>query len=77
MSEEFKLGDWVSEGVHGVRDKFHLPQTGLVPESFQEHMKASRKEFLLAFRSLFDAAIESMDKPKAPPRRKATKIKVE
>lgn len=77
MSEEFKLGDWVSEGVQGVRNKIHLPETGLIPESFQQHLRASRKEFLLAFRSLFDAAIENVDKPKAPARRKATKIKVE
>ena len=77
MSEEFKLGDWVSEGVQGIRNSVRIPQGGLIPESFQQHMKASRKEFLLAFRSLFDVAIENVDKPKASSRRKATKIKVE
>ena len=77
MSEEFKFGDWVSDGVQGIRNSVHLPQGGLVPESFQQHMKASRKEFLLAFRSLFDTAIENMDKPKTSSGRKATKIKVE
>ncbi|MBN1580266.1 MAG: hypothetical protein JXA89_06155 [Anaerolineae bacterium] len=77
MSEEFKFGDWVSEGVQGIRNSVRIPQGGLIPESFQQHMKTSRKEFLLAFRSLFDTAIENMDKPKASSRRKATKIKVE
>ncbi len=77
MSEEFSLGSWVSEGVQGVRGSVHFPRGRLVPERFREHMKASRKEFLLAFRSLFDVAIENMDKPKTSPRRKATKIKVE
>ena len=77
MSEEFRFGDWVSDGVKGIRESIRLPQGKLIPEGFQEHMKASRKEFLLAFRSLFDIAIENVDKPKASPRRKATKIKVE
>lgn len=77
MSEEFNLGQWVSDGINGIRDSVRLPGKGLLPEGFHEHLKASRKEFLLAFRSLFDAAIEGVDKPKAPARRKATKIKVE
>ena len=76
MSEEFKLGNWVSDGVKGIRSSIHLPESGLLPEGFREHMKTSRKEFLLAFRSLFDTAIEEMDKPKAS-RKKATRIKVE
>lgn len=77
MSEEFSFGRWVSEGVTGVRNTLRGPGRGLLPEEFHEHMRASRKEFLMAFRSLFDAAIESVDKPKASARRKATKIKVE
>jgi len=75
MSEEFNLGGWVADGVKGVRSTLHIPHVELVPEEFRSHMKASRKEFLLAFRSLFDAAIEHADKPKSA--RKATKIKVE
>jgi hypothetical protein len=39
-------------------------------------MKSSRKEFLLAFRSLFDQAIERVDKPKTH-RHKGTTIKPE
>ncbi|MBN1933342.1 MAG: hypothetical protein JW934_01690 [Anaerolineae bacterium] len=77
MSEEFKLGQWVSEGVQGVKNSIKLPTGKLLPEGFHAHMKASRKEFLMAFRSLFDVAIEDMDKPKTTTTRKATKIKVE
>jgi len=76
MSEEFSLRNWVSEGAKGIKGMVHLPRGGLLPEEFHDHMKASRKELLLAFRSLFDAAIEGVDK-KGTARRKATKIKVE
>ncbi len=77
MSEEFSLGRWVSEGIQGARNSLRFPGKGLLPEDFTSHIKASRKEFLLAFRSLFDTAIENMDKPRESARPKATKIKVE
>ena len=77
MSEEFHFSNWISQGVKGIRDSIHLPSGKILPDSFQEHMKTSRKEFLLAFRSLFDVAIEQIDKPKTAGPRKATKIKVE
>jgi hypothetical protein len=77
MSEEFSFSSWVSEGVQGVRDTIRMPKVELFPAEFHEHLRSSRKEFLLAFRSLFDTAIENLDKPKATTRRKATKIKVE
>jgi hypothetical protein len=77
MSEEFSFKNWVSEGAKGLRESLHVPGGGLLPEEFHEHMKTSRKEFLLAFRSLFDSAIESADKPRRSSRRKVTKIKVE
>jgi hypothetical protein len=35
-------------------------------------MKTSRKEFLLAFRSLFDLAIERLDAPKGSGRKGST-----
>jgi hypothetical protein len=73
MSEEFRVRDWAKQGVEGMRSKIHLPQASLLPDEFKNHMRASRKEFLTAFRSLFDAALERVDKP----RPKATKIKVE
>jgi hypothetical protein len=76
MSEEFSFRDWASQGLEGVRGMVHLPKGRIVPQGFRSHMKASRKEFLLAFRSLFDEAIERMDSPKGP-RRKGTTIKPE
>jgi hypothetical protein len=33
----------------------------LLPEGFVEHRRAARKEMLLAWRSLIDAAIKRMD----------------
>ena len=77
MSEEFKFTQWVSDGAKGVRDGLRGSGRGLLPEDYRQHMKASRKEFVLAFRALFDAAIDKMDAPKRSPQRKATKIKVE
>ena len=77
MSEEFSFAQWVGDGVQGVRDKLRWSGGGLLPEAYRQHMSASRKEFLLALRSLFDTAIEKAEAPKQPARRKATKIKVE
>ena len=73
MSEEFSFREWAKQGAKGLRSKIHLPEANLIPDEFKSHMRASRKEFLTAFRSLFDKAIERVDKPRS----KATKIKVE
>ena len=77
MSEEFSLSKWLSDGVAGVKGTLQGSGGSLLPEDFRTHMKTSRKEFLLAFRSLFDAAIEKVDAPKKTTRRRTTKIKVE
>jgi hypothetical protein len=73
MSEEFSIRDWAKQGAEGVKSKIRFPETSILPDDFKTHMRASRKEFLSAFRSLFDNAIERVDKPRG----KATKIKVE
>jgi hypothetical protein len=73
MSEEFSVRDWAKQGAEGLRSKIRFPEAGLLPDEFKSHMRASRKEFLTAFRSLFDKAIEYVDKPRTKP----TKIKVE
>jgi len=39
---------------------------GHLPEAFWEHRRAARREHLLAYRSLFDAAIERLER-KSPP----------
>ena len=75
MSEEFSFRNWASEGMQGIRSKVHLPRGKMLPEGFYNHLQASRKEFLLAFRSLFDKAIEGVDKSQAS--RRKTNIKAE
>ena len=76
MSEEFSFRNWASEGIKGARSKVHLPKASIVPKEFQDHIRASRKEFLLAFRSLFDRALDHLDESKSS-RRKGTTIKPE
>jgi hypothetical protein len=77
MSEEFSFTGWLTEGAKGTRKAFRIPRGKLLPTEFHEHMKSSRKELLLAFRSLFDVAIQKVDAPKSTAHRKTTKIKVE
>lgn len=72
--KEFVFEDWVGEGIKGVRSRMHR-RRGLLPEEFHNHIRAARKETLLAVRSLMDAAIEGVEKPR--PKKRATKIKVE
>jgi len=76
MSEEFSVKGWLSEGVQGVRNSLKGSGAGIIPAEFQEHMKTSRKEFLLAWRSLFDTAITKLE-AKGSSGRRATKIKAE
>ena len=38
----------------------------LLPEATQEHLKAANKEFLLAFKSCLDSAINLIDRPGKP-----------
>ena len=71
---EFVFEDWLSEGIKGLREKHRRMHKRLVPEEFCTHLKAAKKETLLAFRSLVDEAIERTE-PET--HKKATKIKVE
>ena len=41
------------------------------------HIRASRREMLLAFRSLIDAAVQKMDEKEKTTEKRRTKIKVE
>jgi hypothetical protein len=72
MSEQFTIKGWLTEGVEGVRDSIKI-EGKLLPEEFHSHLRSSRKEFLMAFRSLFDAAIEKQDKKQE----KTSRIKTE
>ena len=72
--KEFVLEDWLAEGIKGMKAKSRQKRKKLIPEEFRSHLRASKKEFLLALRSLVDAAVEETE-PEPP--KKATKIKVE
>lgn len=69
--KEFVFEDWLSEGIKGFGAAC---RKSFLPEEFHNHVRASRKEMLLATRSLIDAAIEHLEEQ---PKKKATKIKVE
>jgi hypothetical protein len=45
-----------------ARESMHKSMEELIPKGYVEHRRAARKEMLLAFRSLLDAAIEYADK---------------
>ena len=48
---------------------------GLLPEDFWEHHRAARRERLLSWRSLFDAAIERLEvKPEEAEQRESPKL---
>ena len=49
----------------------------MVSEEARAHVKASRKEMLLALRSLIDVAVQKMEQKGKTPREGRTKIKVE
>jgi hypothetical protein len=46
------------EHLKAARTSVHSTFEDLLPPGFVEHRRAARKEFLLALRSLIDAAIE-------------------
>ena len=80
---EFALDAWLAEGISGVRAEGVRKKDEIVPEVFREHieesrthMKAAKKEFLMALRSLVDAALKKVEAEPEPPKQ-ATKIKVE
>jgi len=49
---------------------------GLLPGEFREHMRAARREQMLAFRSLINAMM-GKDEGEERPRRQATRVDVE
>ena len=74
-AKEFVFEDWLAEGIRACKEGFRKGRgRELLPEEFRTHLKASRKEILLAMRSLIDAAIERTEEK---PKKKTTKIEVE
>ncbi len=64
--KEFVFVEWLAEGLKGLSCRRS--------DEFATHMRAARKEILLAARSLLDVAIERAEKS---PRKKATRIEVQ
>jgi hypothetical protein len=58
-----KLPKGVAEHARAARDEQRAALKALIPDSFWGHQKAAKKETLLAFRSLIDAALEELEKP--------------
>jgi len=74
-AKEFVFEDWLAEGIRACKARFRVGLgKGFLPEEFQAHLRAARKEMLLAVRSLIDAAIERTEEK---PRPKTTRVKVE
>ncbi len=47
--------------MHAARKAMHATFKAWLPEGYIEHRRAARKEFLLAMRSLVEAAIERVE----------------
>jgi hypothetical protein len=74
-AKEFVFEDWLAEGIKACRASFRKSAgKEFLPAESRAHLRASRKEMLLAMRSLIDAAIERTEEE---PKKKTTKIKVE
>jgi len=73
-TEAFSVTDWLVEGVEGMAEKGK--SLDFIPDEFKSHVKAARKESLLALRSLLDNAISTLEEQEPAPK-KVTKIKVE
>jgi hypothetical protein len=74
-AKEFVFEDWLADGMRAFKAGFRRGRgKEFLPEEFRAHLRASRKEMLLAMRSLIDAAVERTEEK---PKKKTTKIKVE
>ncbi len=70
--------DHLAAAIKSFRTEMKGRRIEMFPEEFRKHARASRREMLLAWRSLIDARIaklDEMDQEDTAP--KATQIKVE
>jgi len=67
--------DQLAAGLKGMRAEMRGKLKEFPSKDFQTHMRAARRETLLAFRSLLDKAIEKMEEPPEEP--KASRIVIE
>ena len=82
MSEERvpKIGLDIEEKDEGPFDLLRLtlplPRLMFLPKATRDHLRAARREHLLALRSLLDQAIEQVEKTEKP-KHKAERVEVE
>jgi hypothetical protein len=69
--------EWEYLPDEGLVLRIHPMFRRLVTEEARSHVKASRKEMLMALRSLLDATIEKLDEKEKTRGTGRTKIKVE
>ncbi len=62
---EDRIPEEVRQHVRAAREEWRESIKTFLPPEFMEHRKKARKEMLLAFRSVIDAALENMDKKEA------------
>ena len=58
---EGEIPEEVRQHVRAARDEIRESVKAFLPPEFMEHRKKARKEMLLAFRSVIDAALEHME----------------
>lgn len=82
MSEEREptIGLDIEEQPEGPFDLLRLtlplPRLLFLPKATRDHLRAARREHLLALRSILDQAIEQVEKTEKP-KHKAERVKVE
>jgi len=59
---EDRIPEEVRQHVRAAREEWRESIKTFLPPEFMEHRKKARREMLLAFRSVIDAALENMDK---------------
>ena len=59
---EREVPEQVRQHVRAAREEMRESIKAFLPPGFVEHRKKARKEMLLAWRSMIDAALEHIDK---------------
>ncbi|MBI4454727.1 MAG: hypothetical protein HY644_02380 [Acidobacteria bacterium] len=73
MQKREEAPEWI-EHLGRAFETFFRDLKGVLPEETYAHLRASRKEFLLAARSLIDRQIQKLEQE---PKRKARKVEVQ
>jgi len=62
---EDKIPEEVRQHVRAAREELRESIKAFLPPEFVEHRKKARKEMLLAWRSIIDAALERIEEKKS------------